>query len=113
MSSPEELRSRFKAFRGTFDYSSHKPVEYGGGGGDNGTMEARVAVLEQIVKEIRASLDRIEKRFDRLDARLDKVDERHHQDFRLLFKTIIALALGLGGLLLGLLGVVAHGFKWL
>ena len=85
----------------------------GGGSGHNGGMEARVAVLEQITKETKASLDRIEQRFDRLDSRLDKVDERRERDFRLIFGAIITLALGLGTLMLGLLGIVAHGFKWL
>lgn len=92
---------------------SRKPFDSSGGGGDNNGMEARVAVLEQIAKETKASLDRIEQRFDRLDSRLDKVDERRERDFRLIFGAIISLALGLGTLMLGLLGIVAHGFKWL
>lgn len=75
-------------------------------------MEARVAVLEQIAKETRASLDRIEKRFDRLDARFDKVDarfdkvdERHHADFRKLFGALITASLGLAAM-------IAHALKW-
>jgi len=97
----------------------HNPIESGGGGGDNGGMdvlEPRVAVLEQIASDTRDTLKRMETdtrdALKRIETRLDRVDDRHDRDFRLTFGAIITTALGLGALMLGLLGVVAHGFKW-
>ena len=77
-------------------------------GGDDGMddLSPRVAVLEQIATSTKEMLTRIE-------TRIDKIDERHERDFRVLFGAIITATLGIGGLLLGLLGVVAHGFKWM
>jgi hypothetical protein len=58
-------------------------------------------------------LDNLKKRFERLDAHLDKVnvrlnkiDDHHDRGFRVLFSGIIAVGLGLAGLL-------AKGFHWL
>ncbi|GBQ64851.1 hypothetical protein AA103196_0988 [Ameyamaea chiangmaiensis NBRC 103196] len=68
-------------------------------------MQARVAVLEQIAKDTKAPLDRIEKRMDRIDTRFDKFDERHDRDFRLTFGALITTALGLAALM-------AKGFHW-
>lgn len=73
--------------------------------------------MQQVARDIKDSLDRIETRFDRLDDRLEKQsgrlddrltknDERHHRDFRVLCSAIIGGALGLASLM-------AKGFHWL
>ncbi len=76
------------------------------------SLESRVLLLEHIAGDINKSLDRIEKRFDKIDARFDKIDEkfdkmdeRMRSDFRWLV-TIF------GSLMLGLMGIMAHGFHW-
>ncbi len=62
------------------------------------SMEARIAVLEQIAKDTKEILTEM-----KLDMREMRGDAR--TDFRLLFGAIITVALGLSGLL-------AHGFRW-
>jgi len=62
-------------------------------------MEARVAVLEQIVKDTKDILVR-------LDTRMDRMEDRQVSDFKWL------LALGLGGTGF-LFATMAHGFHWL
>lgn len=84
-------------------------VEYGGGGGDNGGMDElapRVAVLEQIAKDTQGVLKEIKE-----DLRAMRTSQE--RDFRFMFGAIITASLGLGGLMLGLLGIVAHGFHWI
>jgi hypothetical protein len=73
-------------------------------GGDGG-MEARVARLE-------ASVSHIEK--DIVDIKADIKDIRRdmRDDFRLLFKAIIASGTILAGLIAGVAGLMAKGFKW-
>lgn len=72
------------------------------GGGDppyDGGMEARVAVLEEIAKSTKEIL--VEIKGDVRDILRDQ-----KSDFRLLFGALIAVALGLAGLM-------ARGFHWL
>jgi hypothetical protein len=64
-----------------------------------GGMEARAAVLEEIASSTKETLGRI-------DARLIRMEDRQSTDFRLLFAALIAVALGLSGLM-------AKGFHWL
>lgn len=73
--------------------------EYGSGNGGGDDMQARVAKLESDVEHIKTSLKEIKD-----DVREIKRDAR--TDFRVLFGAIIALALGLSGLM-------AKGFHWL
>lgn len=75
------------------------PVDRGTGGGDNGGMEARVAKLEAAMEHVQQDLGEI-----KLDIREIKRDAR--TDFRVLFGAIIALGIGLAGLM-------AKGFQWL
>ena len=58
----------------------------------------RLAVLEEIPKNTKATLERI-------DRRLDTIETNQRTDFRWLLGII------LGGYV-GLLGVMAHGFHW-
>ena len=74
-----------------------KEAWFRGGGGDN--MEARVARLESHVEHIDTTLSDIKQ-----DVRDIKKDAK--SDFRILFGALIALALGLAGLM-------AKGFHWL
>jgi len=86
--------------RGVSDWDgSLQPSKGGGGGGGTQSMEARVAVLEEISKSTKEILGRIE-------ARLDRIDERHDRDFRIIFGSLIATTLGLAGLM-------AKGFHWI
>ncbi|OWO84768.1 hypothetical protein B5C26_02415 [Photorhabdus luminescens] len=62
-------------------------------------MESRVAKLESDVEHIKKSIDEV-----KADVREIKRDAR--LDFRLLFGAIIAVALGLAGLM-------AKGFHWI
>lgn len=96
---------------GKMDWKSGKsePIVPGGQPPHDPDMEPRVAVLEQIAKSTEATLNRIEARLGtietKFDGKFDKVAERHDRDFRITFGAIIAVALGLAGLM-------AKGFHW-
>ncbi len=70
------------------------------------SMEARVAVLEQIARTSMASSERIERRFDAMERRFDALTAEHRADFRWLLGIMLG---GFGAML----GVMAHGFHWL
>ncbi|WP_445494453.1 hypothetical protein [Photorhabdus sp. SF281] len=82
----------------------------GGGNGGGEDMEARVARLESDVEHIKKSIDEVKadvremKKDTRTDFKEMRKDAR--SDFRLLFGAIIAVALGLAGLM-------AKGFHWI
>lgn len=69
-------------------------------------MEGRVAALETHVEHIREDIAEI--RVDLREIRSDMRDMRGDMrtDFRVLFGALIALGVGLAGLM-------AHGFKWI
>jgi len=73
---------------------------------DNYTDDVRLALLEQSVNNINDTLVRFEKRFDRIDDQFETIKSSMQSDFRWLV-TIF------GGLILGLSGIMAHGFHWL
>lgn len=77
----------------------HDPLKHGGGGGTFDGMEARVAKLEALAEHIQRDLTDV-----KTDLRTIRDDAR--SDFRLIFGAIIALAIGLTG-------VMAKGFGWL
>ncbi|WP_350307548.1 hypothetical protein [Photorhabdus viridis] len=89
---------------------SRKNAGYDGGGGGDDMLEARVARLESDVEHIKKSIDEVKadvremKKDTRTDFKEMKSDAR--TDFRLLFGAIIAVALGLAGLM-------AKGFHWI
>lgn len=70
------------------------------------SMEARVAVLEQIARTTSAALERIERRLDSMDRRIDTVVTDQRADFR----WPVGIMLGGFG---AMLGAMAHGFHWL
>lgn len=72
---------------------------YDGGSGGGGDMELRVAKLESDVEYIKRDISEIKD-----DIKDIKKDAK--SDFRMLFGAIIAVALGLAGLM-------AKGFGWL
>lgn len=73
--------------------------QHGGSNDGGGTVEARIARLESDVAHIQRDISEM-----KVDIREVKRDQR--SDFRLLFGALIAVALGLAGLL-------AKGFGWL
>lgn len=75
------------------------PLKSGDGGGTFDGMDARVKALETHVEYIRRDIG--EMRTDVRDLRTEA-----HRDFKLIFGAIIAVSLGLAGLM-------AKGFKWL
>jgi hypothetical protein len=87
-------------------------VEPVGGGRYSASMEARVAVLEEIARSTAATLERIERQMDRIDRRIDRLENRIDGNFRWL------LGIMLGGFgmtasgFAGILAVMAHGFHW-
>jgi len=68
-------------------------------------MEARIAVLEQIAKDTRELLGRIDSRMDRMDTRMDRFEDRQISDFGWL------LIMGIGTTAF-LFATMAHGFHW-
>lgn len=73
------------------------------GGGNDGGMEARVAKLEAVAEHLRRDVDDL--RADVKELRRD-VHGIRTTDFRLIFGAIIAVSLGLAG-------IMAKGFGWL
>jgi len=70
------------------------------------SMDARVAVLEQIARTTTATLERMERRLDSMDRRIDTVITDQRADFRWLLGIMLG---GFGAML----GVMARGFHWL
>lgn len=88
-------------------------VARGGGPPHDPNMEARVAVLEQIAKDTKDALVglRSDLKEMRDDARAIRTEQR--ADYRWLLGITLGIGGGLFVLGLGLMGVMAHGFKWL
>lgn len=76
-----------------------RSIDKSGGGGDNDGMESRVAKLEAAVEHIQRDISDL-----KTDVRGLRADSR--SDFRTLFGALIAVALGLAG-------IMAKGFGWL
>ncbi|MDJ0087675.1 hypothetical protein [Pantoea allii] len=91
---PEKFATTFENNADTL----HAENVHGGGSGGGGDMQSRVAKLEADVEHIKNSIKDIKD-----DVREMKRDAR--TDFRLLFGALIAVALGLAGLM-------AKGFHW-
>lgn len=89
--------------RGTASAGGPGSFDAGGGGSDDGGMEVKIAQLETKVERIQEDI--AELRSDVRALRGDIASIRT-TDFRLLFGAIIAVALGLAGLM-------AKGFHWL
>lgn len=108
--------------RGSMAMANHKDMI--------STDEARIMLLEQKNNDFHQALIRIEKRFDQIDkkfdhldsrfetlerkidsrfnavdSRIEKLDSRIDSNFKWLLGFMIPS-------LLGVLGIVAHGFKW-
>lgn len=99
----------FKSNKVTSSSSSESPTNTSGGGGGS-DMEARVARLEADVEHIKndihdIKLDLREIRRD-MKSDFDAARNRDDNNFRLLFAALIAVALGLAGMM-------AKGFNWL
>lgn len=70
------------------------------------SMEARVAVLEQVAKDTREALGDIRAELRTIRDRQDGSRDRQERDFRLTWGALIFVALGLAALM-------AKGFRWL
>ncbi len=75
--------------------------------------DTRLALLEQSIEHLNATLQRFEKRFDHIDAKFDhidakfeKLDSRIDSNFKWLLSIMLA---GFGSLL----GVIAHTQHWI
>jgi len=88
-------------------------LEPASGGRYPGDMESRVAVLEEIARNLAAGQDRMERRFDAFERRLDTLSARHHADFRWLLGIMLGGFGAMFGGFAAMLGVMAHGFHWL
>jgi hypothetical protein len=71
-----------------------------------GRMESDISYIKRDISDIRSDMK--EFRGDIKEIRADMKN-----DFRLIFKTMLVGALGLGALMLSLAGVMAKGFGWL
>lgn len=69
-------------------------------------IPSRVAVLEQIARNIDAALSRIDGRLIDLHKDMQEIRKAQHDDFRFL------ITLWLSGVA-ALLAVMAHGFRWI
>ena len=81
--------------------------------------EVRLALLEQSINNIDATLIRFEKRFDSIDNEFKDIKTEFKEvrkEMKSDFRWIFGLTLGLGGtglgFILGLGGIMAHGFHW-
>ena len=80
-------------------------------------IDARVAVLERIASDTRELLadlrSEMRQGFDRIDRRMEALGKRQHSDFLWLLTIMLGgYASTLAGFA-GVLGVMAHGFKWI
>jgi hypothetical protein len=105
----EDSNVSLEFLRAQLAQARRAPLHSSGGGGTSDGMEARVAVLETHVQHIRDDLTEIRKDLRELRSESDRnfkmlltMDEKN---FRLLFGALIAVALGLAGLM-------AKGFHW-
>jgi hypothetical protein len=92
---PEQALRAVEQLREKADNSGRPPTSGGGGP----TLEARIAKLE-------ATMDHVQNDVTELKADVRELRRDLSTDFRILFGAIIAVALGLAGLM-------AKGFEWL
>ncbi len=87
-------------------------------------IDVRVTTLEHTSQSIKDSLNRIESRFDKIDQRFDKVDQEikdvrkelkdEIKDVQKELKNDIRTNFFWSlGAFIGVLGLVAHAFKWI
>jgi uncharacterized coiled-coil protein SlyX len=88
----------------------------GGAAAYQSSMEARVAVLEEIARNTAKVLERIEATMVRMDDRMAKMDERFDKRMTRLedrqradFKWLLGTQLGIATFIFATL---AHGFHW-
>ena len=76
-------------------------------------VKVDISSLKANVENITVNVSELREDVKRFDTKLETLSDRQERDFRVLFGAIISVALGLGGLMLGLGGLVAKGFGWL
>jgi archaellum component FlaC len=94
-----QLAENLEKLRQRLPPSPPPPIAPGSQAGDNNGMEARIAKLETAMEYVQRDLGEI-----KTDIR--QIKDHARTDFRMLFGALIAVALGLAGLM-------AKGFHWL
>ncbi len=77
----------------------------GGASAYQSSMEARVAVLEEIARNTAKVLDRLEATMARMDDRMTRLEDRQSADFKWLLGTQLGIATFI-------FATLAHGFHW-
>jgi len=91
---------------------------------DHYSDDVRLALLEQSINNINNTLVRFEKRFDNIDSELREIRNEFSGELKGVrgeFKSIRSemksdfrwIVTIFGGLMLGLAGIMTHGFHWL
>ena len=70
--------------------------------GEISRLESR---LMQRFEKLDGMFGMVNEKFEKIDGKISKIDEKQQNDFRILFGAIITAVLGL-------VAVLAHGFKW-
>jgi len=65
-----------KEFENNHRADFQQVLQSGGGGGNSGGMEARVAKLEDDVKALDGKFDAVMKKLDRIDDKFDKLNDK-------------------------------------
>lgn len=79
---------------------------------DNYSDDVRLALLEQSINNINDTLVRFEKRFDHIDNEFKGICDEFkviRDEMKSDFRWLVTI---FGGLMLGLTGIMAHGFHW-
>jgi 4-aminobutyrate aminotransferase-like enzyme len=87
------------------DDETPKPLRSRAQSSYDASMEARVAVLEEIARNTEKLLERMDARMERMEDRMTKMSEQHSTDIRWL----LALGMAATGLICAVMG---HGFHW-
>ncbi len=80
---------------------------------DHYSDDVRIALLEKSINIINDTLVRFEKRFDNIDNQFKVIDNEFksiRNEMKSDFRWLVTI---FGGLILGLSGIMAHGFHWL
>lgn len=62
--------------------------------------------IENRFDQVDKRFDQVNKRFDHLESRIEKLDARIDSNFKWIIGFIVLV-------FLGLLAIIAHGFKWI
>lgn len=100
-----ELETQLGERRGT-----RGSVDHGGGGGNNGDMEARLGKLEEFALEARSRLDRIETKLDHVATKHDlaMTTADLNKSTNDLIKWVVGTAIALGAVSISVMTIVLN-----